>query len=117
MLIPSGILWAAAQLRGVGHVLTTVSDLPLNSAITLAAAFCIGYTVLGGLLADAITDLIKNKPYLARATQRFQGTGDGGSRNGGRPKQITSREELAKMTPAQRLQAHQEGRLKNLLQN
>lgn len=68
-------------------------------------------------IADAITDLIKNKPYLARATQRFQGTGDGGSRNGGRPKQITSREELAKMTPAQRLQAHQEGRLKNLLQN
>ncbi|WP_236539722.1 hypothetical protein [Spiractinospora alimapuensis] len=69
-------------------------------------------------IADAIDDLITNKPYLAAATaRRFQGTGDGGSRNGGRPKQITSREDLAKMTPDQRLKAHQEGRLKNLLQN
>ncbi len=69
-------------------------------------------------IADAITDLITNKPYLAaQSGKRFQGTGDGGSRNGGRPKQITSREELAKLSPAQRLKAHQEGRLKNLLQN
>ena len=68
-------------------------------------------------IVDAIDDLLKNKPYLAaRATQRFQGTGDGGSRNGDRPKQITSREDLAKMSPAERLKAHQEGRLKNLLQ-
>ena len=69
-------------------------------------------------IADAITDLITNKPYLAaQSGKRFQGTGDGGSRNGGRPKQITSREELAKLSPAQRLKAHQDGRLKNLLQN
>lgn len=69
-------------------------------------------------IADAITDLITNKPYLAaQGGKRFQGTGDGGSRNGGKPKQITSREELAKLSPDQRLKAHQEGRLKNLLQN
>lgn len=69
-------------------------------------------------IADAITDLITNKPYLAaQGGKRFQGTGDGGSRNGARPKQITSREELAKMSPADRLKAHQDGRLKNLLQN
>lgn len=69
-------------------------------------------------IAEAITDLITRKPHLAaRATQRFQGTGDGGSRNGGKPKQISSREELAKMSPADRLKAHQDGRLKNLLQN
>jgi hypothetical protein len=69
-------------------------------------------------IADAITDLINRKPYLAAATaKRFQGTGDGGARTGGRPKQISSREELAKMSPAARLKAHQDGRLKNLLQN
>lgn len=69
-------------------------------------------------IADAIDDLIKSKPYLAAATaRRFQGTGDGGSRNGGRPAQITSREDLAKLSPAERLKAHQDGRLKNLLQN
>jgi Na+/proline symporter len=59
MLIPPGVLWAAAQLRGFGYVLTTVTTLEMGTAITAAAAFCIVYTVLGGLLADAITDLIQ----------------------------------------------------------
>lgn len=70
-------------------------------------------------IADAIDDLLKNKPYLAaQGGRRFQGSGDGGTRNGAnKPKQITSREDLAKMSPADRLKAHQDGRLKNLLQN
>jgi len=59
MLIPPAILWAAAQLRGFGHVLTTVTSLDIGTAIAAAAAFCVLYTVLGGLLADAITDLIQ----------------------------------------------------------
>lgn len=59
MLIPPGVLWAAAQLRGFGHVLTTVSSLEVGTAIAVAAIFCVAYTVLGGLLADAITDLIQ----------------------------------------------------------
>ena len=59
MLIPPGVLWAAAQLRGFGQVLTTVTSLNIETAIVVAAVFCIGYTVLGGLLADAITDLIQ----------------------------------------------------------
>lgn len=69
-------------------------------------------------IADAIDDLIKSKPYLAaHGGKRFQGTGDGGSRSGPRPAQITSREDLAKLSPAERLKAHSDGRLKNLLQN
>ncbi len=59
VIIPSSILWAAAQLRGFGHVLTTVSNLEVGAAIGVAAGFCILYTMLGGLLADAITDLIQ----------------------------------------------------------
>lgn len=59
LLIPTGVLWAAAQLRGFGHVLTTVTDLDITTAVTAAAAFCVVYTVLGGLLADAITDLVQ----------------------------------------------------------
>lgn len=59
MLIPPGVLWAAAQLRGFGQVLTTVTSLDIGTAIAVAAAFCILYTVLGGLLADAITDLVQ----------------------------------------------------------
>ena len=59
MLIPPGVLWAAAQLRGFGQVLTTIMTMELGAAITIAAAFCVVYTVLGGLLADAFTDLIQ----------------------------------------------------------
>ncbi|MCL4865464.1 MAG: hypothetical protein KJZ47_06185 [Gemmatimonadales bacterium] len=59
MLIPPSILWAGAQLRGFGHVLTTITGLSLDTAVMAAAAFCIVYTVLGGLLADAITDLVQ----------------------------------------------------------
>ncbi len=59
ILIPGSVLWAAAQLRGFGYVLTTVSDLDVGTAIGVAAVFCILYTTLGGLLADAMTDLIQ----------------------------------------------------------
>lgn len=59
ILIPSSILWAAAQVRAFGHVLTTASTLPIDVAVALAAGFTILYSALGGLLADAITDLIQ----------------------------------------------------------
>lgn len=59
LLIPPSVLWAGAQLRGFGHVLTTITDMEIRTAVTAAAAFCILYTVLGGLLADAITDLVQ----------------------------------------------------------
>lgn len=67
-------------------------------------------------VADAIDELIKNKPYLAAATaKRFQGTGDGGAaRKASRPKQLT-RADLKSMTPEQIDKASDEGRLDDLL--
>lgn len=65
LLVPTGLLWAAAQLRGFGHILTTVTSFDLDVAIVLGAAFCVGYTVLGGLLADAITDLMQGVMIVA----------------------------------------------------
>jgi Na+/proline symporter len=59
LLVPSGLLWAAAQLRGFGQVITTVTDVDINLAIAGAAVFCVSYTMLGGFLADAMTDLIQ----------------------------------------------------------
>ena len=66
ILIPSSILWAAAQLRAFGHVLVTSTDaIDLELAIAVATAFTIAYTTLGGLLADAMTDLIQGVMLLA----------------------------------------------------
>jgi Na+/proline symporter len=59
VIIPSSIFWAAAQLRGFGHVLATVTSVPLDLAIAGAAGFCVLYTAFGGLLADAVTDLLQ----------------------------------------------------------
>ncbi|WP_156722655.1 hypothetical protein [Streptomyces apocyni] len=67
-------------------------------------------------IADAIEDLVKNKPYLAAATaKRFQGTGDGGAaRKAGRPRQLTE-QDLKTMTPEQIDEAAEDGRLEDLL--
>ncbi|MFN2566752.1 MAG: sodium:solute symporter family protein [Gemmatimonadaceae bacterium] len=60
ILIPSSILWAAAQVRAFGHVLsTTTASLDAQLAIAVAAGFTILYTMFGGLLVDAITDVIQ----------------------------------------------------------
>ena len=60
ILIPSSILWAAAQVRAFGTVLSTAAPtLDVGAAIGVAAGFTILYTAFGGLLADATTDLIQ----------------------------------------------------------
>jgi SSS family transporter len=59
MMVPSTLMWAAAQIRAFGQVLTASSSLELEIAIGIAATIVIVYTVLGGLLAVAYTDLIQ----------------------------------------------------------
>ena len=67
-------------------------------------------------LNTAIDDLIARKPHLAAAPQRrFDGDADAGpkgARDGG---QITSQEELKRMTPEQRIEAESAGRLDKML--
>src|SRR6185503_14347932 len=60
IMIPGSILWAAAQIRAFGYVLSTISTIPPDAAIALAAGFTMLYTVFGGLLADAIHDMIQS---------------------------------------------------------
>ncbi|HEY7568162.1 MAG TPA: sodium:solute symporter family protein [Gemmatimonadaceae bacterium] len=60
ILIPGSILWSAAQIRAFGHVLSTsASALEVNTAIAIGAGLVVGYTMFGGLLADAVTDLMQ----------------------------------------------------------
>lgn len=67
-------------------------------------------------IADAITDLINRKPYLAaQGGKRFQGTGDGGAaRKASRPKQLT-KSDLKTMSPEAIDKARTEGRLEDLM--
>ncbi|BBA34991.1 Na+/solute symporter [Methylocaldum marinum] len=64
MLAPTSIMWAAAQVRAFGQVISASSDFEVDVAITIAAAVVIVYTVYGGLFADVITDLIQGIALL-----------------------------------------------------
>lgn len=59
IIAPSSIIWAAAQIRAFGHVLSVSSDLQLETAILIATVIVLIYTVSGGLWADAYTDVIQ----------------------------------------------------------
>ena len=59
LMVPTSLLWAAAQIRAFGQVLSASSGLEVTATITLAAAIVIAYTAFGGLLADAWTDLVQ----------------------------------------------------------
>jgi Na+/proline symporter len=60
LMVPTSVLWAAAQIRAFGQVVSASSELQVNMAITVAAAFVIVYTVAGGLLADVVTDFLQS---------------------------------------------------------
>jgi Na+/proline symporter len=60
LMVPTSVLWAAAQIRAFGQVVSAVSDLEVSIAITLAAGFVVIYTVAGGLLADVYTDFVQS---------------------------------------------------------
>ncbi|HEY8553070.1 MAG TPA: hypothetical protein VIL43_00855, partial [Burkholderiales bacterium] len=56
LVVPGSVMWAAAQIRAFGQVISASSAFEVEFAITLAAAVVIVYTVYGGLMADAVTD-------------------------------------------------------------
>ena len=59
VLVPGSIIWAAAQVRAFGQIMSANSGLGLVAAITLAAFLVAAYSVVGGLLADSVTDVIQ----------------------------------------------------------
>lgn len=57
LMVPTSLLWAAAQVRAFGEVLSAASGLEVALTVSLAAAIVVAYTAFGGLLADAWTDV------------------------------------------------------------
>lgn len=58
-LLPGSVFWAAAQIRAFGQILASGSGLDLGTTLLLAAVLVAAYSVVGGLLADAITDVVQ----------------------------------------------------------
>src|SRR5581483_10180546 len=59
LLIPTSVMWAAAQVRALGQVVSTSSNFDVEIAIAIAAGAVVVYTVYGGMLANAVTDLMQ----------------------------------------------------------
>lgn len=59
MMVPTSVLWAAAQVRAFGQVLAAASGWETATAVAFSAVVVILYTAFGGLLADAVTDLVQ----------------------------------------------------------
>ena len=59
ILLPGSLFWAAAQVRAFGQILSSSGGLELSMAILVAAILVGLYAVVGGLLADAITDVVQ----------------------------------------------------------
>jgi Na+/proline symporter len=59
VLVPSSVIWGAAQLRAFGQVFSSTMDLDVTFAIYCSALFVVVYTFLGGLASDVITDFVQ----------------------------------------------------------
>ena len=75
VLVPGSVIWAAAQVRAFGQIMSANSGLGLVAAITLAAVLVAAYSVVGGLLADAVTDTIQGVAVVVGLVLRGVGAG------------------------------------------
>lgn len=55
----SSLIWAAAQLRAFGQVISAISQLDLDTTLLIGFIFVVSYTLLGGLMGDMITDVVQ----------------------------------------------------------
>lgn len=59
LIAPTSVMWAAAQIRAFGQVLSAASGFEVEIAISTAAVVVIVYTMYGGLMADVVTDTVQ----------------------------------------------------------
>jgi SSS family transporter len=63
--IPTSVIWGAAQLLALGTILSVVTELPLEWTLVGVTVLVLTYTLLGGLLASVMTDLLQGGVILA----------------------------------------------------
>lgn len=59
ILALSSLLWASAQLRAFGQVVSATTQLNIEVTLIICLLFVLGYTLLGGLMGDMITDVVQ----------------------------------------------------------
>ncbi|MBY0384361.1 sodium:solute symporter, partial [bacterium] len=59
ILIPGSLIWGAAQIRAFGQIVSSTTQLPVETTIFFCTFAVVVYTLLGGLLGDILTDMVK----------------------------------------------------------
>ncbi len=59
ILLPSSLMWASAQIKAFGEVISATSSLPIGQAIFFSTCFVVIYTFMGGMLGDIVTDVLQ----------------------------------------------------------
>lgn len=59
LIIPTSVLWAAAQILAFAHILSAVAGMELATALALGTLMVVIYTTVGGFLGDVLTDNIQ----------------------------------------------------------
>lgn len=59
VLLPGSLFWAGAQVRAFGQILGSTTGMDVGTAIAVAALLVGAYAIVGGLLADAVTDVVQ----------------------------------------------------------
>jgi Na+/proline symporter len=59
VLIPGSLIWGAAQIRAFGQIVSSTTQLPVETTIFFCTFAVVIYTLLGGLLGDILTDMLK----------------------------------------------------------
>jgi Na+/proline symporter len=64
LTIPTSVIWASAQLLAMGEIVASVTGLPTGYGLLIGAIVIIGYTTIGGLLGDVITDIMQGSVLI-----------------------------------------------------
>jgi len=62
--IPTSIVWAAAQLLALAALVSTVAGLPVGTTLLAVTVLVTAYTLIGGLLASVVTDIVQSGVVL-----------------------------------------------------
>jgi SSS family transporter len=71
LIVPTSVMWAAAQIRAFGQVISAASSFDVEAGILIATGVVIVYTVYGGLMADVMTDFIQGIALIVGLTVLF----------------------------------------------
>jgi solute:Na+ symporter, SSS family len=65
LIIPSSLLWAAAQIRAFGGVVASAGALEHETGMAIAVVVVVAYMSFGGLMADAYNDVMQGAVLTA----------------------------------------------------